>query len=327
MAREAEAKAETKAETKLETTRPALSQSTTYALPGDSLSLEADGDLRAHADRLWARAGGAEGSGIEMRIERFEGGAPGPVPERELLWRHEPDAFHAEIPGCLEMRIDLVSAHARGRVSTGLLAAAPDVFVRTLLEAPVAVLLGRRGFQVLHAGAIVGPRGAAVVRGPAGAGKSTLVAAAFQAGFGVLGDESVLVCRRDPDALLASVRDLTIRVESAELLGLLDRTQPCFVGREGKRRIDLGANARPRDRSARRAATLLLGPREPGPSRLVALSNDAFRREFRRGEIPQERDPGDPDSVAAAWASARSWRLDGASDLSGALALLRGLLG
>ena len=44
--------------------------------------------------------------------------------------------------------------------------------------------------------------------GESGAGKSTLVAAAYRAGLDVLGDETVLVARDDPDDLLAAVRRL-----------------------------------------------------------------------------------------------------------------------
>ena len=157
---------------------------------------------------------------------------------------------------------------------------------RTLLEAPAAVLLGRRGWQVLHAGAVVGPRGAAVVRGPSGAGKSTLVAAAHRAGLGVLGDESVFVSRRDPDDLAASVRDLALREDSARLLGIFDSTESAFTGREVKRRVDLFNGSAPCDRRARRAAAVLLGPREPGPARLAPLSGRCVSRRVSRGRDP-----------------------------------------
>ena len=150
---------------------------------------------------------------------------------------------------------------------------------------------------MLHAGAVVGPRGAVVVRGPSGAGKSTLVAAAHRAGLGVLGDESLFVSRRDPDALSASVRDLALREDSARLLGIFDATEPAFTGREEKRRVDLFTGGAPRGRRARRAATVLLGPREPGPARLAPLTGVAFLDAFRSGAIPQER-PGDPDALA-----------------------------
>ena len=92
------------------------------------------------------------------------------------------------------------------------------------------------------------------------------------------------------------MRDLALREDSARLLGIFSATEPAFTGREVKCRVDLFNGSAPQDRSARRAAAVLLGPRDPGPARLVPLSGDAFFSAFRLGEIPQER-PGDPDAV------------------------------
>jgi hypothetical protein len=296
------------------------------------------------------------------RMEREEGdflegasvgGAPAPAAPRGVAepsysfeesqrWVHEAHQFKCNVPGALSLTIDFASAHVAARIGPSLLSSLSllpskkslsslslssslsSFLARTLLEAPAAVLLGRRGWQVLHAGAVVGPRGAAVVRGPSGAGKSTLVAAAHRAGLGVLGDESVFVSRLDPDALSASVRELALREDSARLLGIFAATEPAFTGREAKRRVDLFAGSAPCDRLARRAATVLLGPREPGPARLTPLRGVAFLDAFRAGTIPQER-PGDPDAVARAWA-ADGWLLTGASDLDGAVRLLNGLV-
>jgi hypothetical protein len=258
--------------------------------------------------------------------------------EENQRWVHEEHEFRCEVPGALLVTIDFATARIAARIaprlslllskksSSSLSSSLSSFLARTLLEAPAAVLLGRRGWQVLHAGAVVGPRGAAVVRGPSGAGKSTLVAAAHHAGLGVLGDESVFVSRQDPDALAASVRDLALRPDSARLLGIFGATTPAFTGREEKRRVDLFKGSTPRDRFARRVAAVLLGPRDPGPSRIVPLAGDEFLEGFRAGEIPQERSPGDPEAVAHAWASGAGWLLSGASDLDGAVRLLKGLV-
>lgn len=313
------------------------------------------------ADRLWERAPVDSGDAIRMEILRseeektllegaWEGGAgasgsPRGVDElsysfeESQRWVHEAHQFKCEVPAALSLTIDFASAHVAARISpplslllskkspSSLSLSSPllSFLARTLLEAPAAVLLGRRGWQVLHAGAVVGPRGAAVVRGPSGAGKSTLVAAAHRAGLGVLGDESVFVSRRDPDALAASVRDLALREDSARLLGIFDATGPAFTGREVKRRVDLLNGSAPGDRHARRAAIVLLGPREPGPARLVPLTGTAFLHAFRAGEIPQERSPGDPDAAARAW-EADGLILSGGSDLDGAVRLLKDLV-
>jgi hypothetical protein len=266
--------------------------------------------------------------------------------ERALRWTHGDKEYRCEIPGLLEVRIDLqrfrvessISLHFLGNPRWFPLSSSspslpsspssssffPSLLSRYLLEAPAAVLLGRRAWQVLHAGAVVGPGGAVVIRGGEGAGKSTLVAAAFRDGLGVLADESLLVARQDPDDLAAAVRDLTLLPDAARLLGLEGITCPAFSGGEEKRRVDLFSVSRPANRRAHRVATVLLGPRSPGPARLVPLAPDAFREEFRRGEIPQERIAGDPDAVARAWKS--GFRLDGAADLCAATQILRSLV-
>ena len=152
------------------------------------------------------------------------------------------------------------------------------------------------------------------------------MAAAHAAGLGVLGDESVLVSRTDPDELASSVRELTLREDSVALLGLQSGTQSGFSGGEVKRRIDLFAASRPEARAARRVSTLLLGPRVPGPARLVRLAGAEFLEEFTKGEIPQESVDGGSGAVARAWAGTGGLRLDGASDLEGAVALLKALV-
>ena len=296
-----------------------------FAPPGDAIRLEAN-DERVFrlAEKLWdrSRAEFRPGSEIELRVAVRPGPAPGPVPERDLVWEHGEKGYVASILDLLVARIDLGRARVDAEVTDGLLDAVPSFAARALLEAPTAVLLCHRGFAALHAGAVVGPRGAVVLRGAAGAGKSTLVAAAWRAGFGVLADESLLVSRDDAGQLAATVRDLTVLPDAERLLGLEGATEDAFVGGEAKRRIDLTRDSTPGMRVARRAATLLLGARSPGPARLVALGREEFLEAFREGEIPQEHLGGDPGAVAEAWAGRESWRLDGAIDLEGAVSIL-----
>ena len=296
-----------------------------FTVPGDAILLESnDGRVPGLAEKLWVPAGAGTtiGSAIDLRITVRPGGAAGPVPEKHLDWELGKSEYVASIPGLLAMRIDLATARVASEISVGLLEGAPSFVARTLLEAPVAVLLCRRGFTVLHAGAVVGPRGAVVLRGAGGAGTSTLVAAAWRAGFGVLADESLLVSREDAGLLAASVRELTLLPDAERLLGLEGATEEAFAGGEAKRRIDLFPGSSPGQRVARRVATLLLGARSPGPARLVPLGLEEFRATFRESEIPQERLGGDPDAVAEAWAERESWRLDGAVDLEGAVSIL-----
>jgi hypothetical protein len=225
------------------------------------------------------------------------------------------------------VRIDHGRRRAEGWVASSLLEAAPGLVARTLLEAPVSVLLSQTRLQVLHAGAVVGPRGAVVLRGGSGAGKSTLVAALWRAGLGVLADESLLVAPEDPDDLSAAVRDLTLLPDSASLLDLAPPlTEPAFSGGESKHRVDLFRASKPLDRTARRVATCLLGAREPGPARLSPLSPDGFHAAFRTGDIPEERRTRDPIGIATSWAGRGCHLLEGASDLAGAVRLIQGLV-
>jgi hypothetical protein len=274
-----------------------------FAPPGDAIRLESNDER-------------------DLRVTVRPGPPPGPVPERDLAWDQEEKGYVASVSDVLVARIDLGRACMDAEVTGGLLDAVPSFAVRVLLEASTAVLLCHRGFTALHAGAVVGPRGAVVLRGAAGAGKSTLVAAAWRAGFGILADESLLVSRDDAGQLAASVRDLTVLPDAERLLGLEAATEDAFTGGEAKRRVDLFRDSTPEMRVARRVATLLLGARSPGPARLVPLGREEFLEAFREGEIPQESLGGDPGAVAEAWAGRESWRLDGAIDLEGAVSIL-----
>jgi hypothetical protein len=307
-------------------------KSTAFLPPRDRIVLETnDARVAGLAARLWP-AGEADGSapaiGIRVEVRAAGSGPPiGDLPERRLIWDHAPAEFRCAIPGLFSARIVLADATITATAGPELFSvSSPGAIARWLLEAPVAVLLARRGWRALHAGAASGPKGAVVVRGASGAGKSTLVAAARAAGLTILGDESLLVARGDSDALAASVRELTLRPDSAALLGILGETAPAFSGGEEKRRVELFDGAGPGARAARRVTTLLLGPRAPGPARLVPLTPAEFLAEFERGEIPQEHIDGGVFSVARAWADAGGARLDGASDLVGAVSLLKELV-
>jgi hypothetical protein len=290
-----------------------------YAPPRDRLLL-ASNDTRVFelAERLWERTEGEASAPIRVAVDVREGPAPPPLAERGLAWRLAPDVFTVSLGTLLEARIQLLEGVVTAHVSEGLLRETPELAARYALEAPTAALLARRGFAVLHAGAVAGTRGAVVIRGASGAGKSTLVAAAWKAGLSVLGDESVLAAREAPDELASSVRDLTVRHDSDRLLRL-PGTSVAWSGDEEKMRVELLTRSSPRARRATRTATFLLGQREPGPARLTALGPDEFLEEFRRGEIPEEIAAA---GIAIDWSLRSVFRLDGASDLSGAVALV-----
>ncbi|MHB1047343.1 MAG: hypothetical protein ACYC4P_15170 [Thermoanaerobaculia bacterium] len=278
------------------------------------------------AASLWAEppGGGAHADELRLGIEVTDGTVEGD-PEEDLRWEVSDDETRLRAPG-IEMTIRPRERRARATVALSLLELRPALVTRLLLEAPVTAMK-MVGMQLLHAGAVVGPAGAAVVRGAAGAGKSTLVAACRAAGMGFLGDESLLVDRDDTDRLEATLRDLVLTPESARLLGLTAASVPAFSGGERKRRVPLAEPLAPADRLASRVATVLLAPRDPGPARLVPISGAVFLAAFAEGEIPQERMyGGDPGTVARAWDGRGTYLLTGALDLPGAVDRIRDLV-
>src|SRR5579862_3879679 len=205
-----------------------------YVVPADTIRLRTnDSRLTALADRLWERAGSAPSSTnpIELAIEVVQDAAGAAWDAGAEHWVVEADRADLTLGNVLEAKIDCARACAGARLATSLLEAEPSLAARLVLETPVGAILARRGYGVVHAGAVVGSRGAVVVRGAPGAGKSTLVAAAHQAGFGVLADEAILVDRRDPDELLAGVRDVMLLPDAARMLGLEAQVAPA-AGRE-----------------------------------------------------------------------------------------------
>lgn len=299
---------------------------TAFVPPRDGLALFThDSRVAAWAERLWER-GSIDERAIRLDVDVLPGPAPDDsLPERLLRWTTGEGRFAAEIGESLRVSITERPPRIDVRLAAGLLDAAPLIAARYALEVPVAVLLARRAFTVVHAAAVVGSRGAVVIRGAAGAGKSTLAAACWRSRLDVLSDDTLLVARDDPDDLAAAVRDLALLPDAAARLDVT--TEPAFTGGEEKRRVDLLGSSTPARRRARRLATLLLGPRSPGPARLAPLDAKAFVAAFPAGEIPQERQLGNPDEIARRWAEGAVFRLDGGEDLDGAVRLVTQLAG
>ena len=311
-----------------------LRHEASYSLPRDVIRVVTnDPRILLLADRLWDRASRVAVAArqvpapLALAIEVSAGdealGIPAHLDER---WSVATDDAELSIGDHLHARIECAQGRFVGRVSAALISDHPDLVTRLLLEAPAATLLARRSYAVIHAGAVAGPAGAVVIRGAPGAGKSTVVAAAHQAGLRVLGDESMLVSRSDPDDLLSAVRDLTLLPGAARMLGLEAATTATRAGGEDKRRLDLFSSSTPLARRARRVATVLLGPRNGGPARLEPLTPESFLEEFRLGAIAQERWSGTPEHIAVHWSRRRAYRLSGAADLAGAIELLASLV-
>lgn len=305
-------------------------RSATYAIAGHPVLLETNaGAVLELAGRLWDRGDGpSPATPLRLSIAVDDWGSrassldPTALAERWTVLR---DDLELAAGSELSARIACRGGRMEGRVSARFLARHPAVVARLLLETPAAAMLARRGYGALHAGAVTGPGGAVVIRGAAGTGKSTLVAAAFQAGLGVIGDEALLAARNDPDELVAGVREVSLLPDAVRLLGLSGRVSADPCRPDGKWRVDLVAQSTPAVRRARRVATVILGAREPGPARFEVLHPESFLREFRRGAIPQERWSGTPTHIASQWARGAR-RLVGAADLAGAVTLLRDLV-
>ena len=132
-----------------------------YVLPRDAIHLGTN-DLRllALADRLWDRASAGSGpdggvpASLAFTIDVLPAADdPPPVEPLEERWNIGTDIVELAIGDHLHARIDCGRGSLAGRVSAGLIAEQPSLVARLLLETPAAVLLARRGYGVLHAGA------------------------------------------------------------------------------------------------------------------------------------------------------------------------------
>ena len=208
-----------------------------------------------------------------------------------------------------------------GWVCRSLFDESPETVGRLLVEAPLATVRAGNGWQVVHAATLAGMGGAVIIRGAADSGKSTLAAAAWKAGIETLGDESILVRRPTHDEVTASVREVLLHPWTAETLGLSGVTE---LTRDGEPKLRVMMRPIPASqRSAIHAATVLLGATDrPSGARMVPLEPKEFSAGFQAGEIPQERWYGSLGPLVRDWARRPAYRLDGAVDLEGALALL-----
>ena len=236
-------------------------------------------------------------------------------------WSGTPNRLTVQVENHLETTIDVRRARIDGWVSERLLDKLPETAARLLIEAPLATARAGHGWQAVHAATVVGPQGAVVIRGASGRGKSTLAAGAWKAGLEVLGDESVLAQAPGHRDLVASVREVLIRAETAAMLDL-DGDRIVTTTGDSKLRLRLRPIEASR-RSATHAATVFLGDRDrPGGARLTPIDSREFQAEFDAAEIPQERWYGSPQPLVDHWSSRPAYRLDGATDLGGAIALL-----
>jgi hypothetical protein len=123
----------------------------------------------------------------------------------------------AELPGCLQRGARFQAAPGRllvwlDQVARYLVSDGREVVVQPesgalesdlrlfLLCSPMGAVLHQRGFLPLHASAVATPRGAVVLMGSSGVGKSTLAASFQRRGYRILADDIAAV-RFAPDGV------------------------------------------------------------------------------------------------------------------------------
>ncbi|KAA3605769.1 MAG: hypothetical protein DWQ01_18365 [Planctomycetota bacterium] len=262
---------------------------------------------------------------IEMSIEELAASPSAPL-QRKERWQVDLPEIRLQFGSVLNCRMDLEAGSLKAEICRRWLQDCPLEASRLFLESPMATFMSSRGWQVLHAAALVRPAGAIVVRGANGTGKSTLAAAAWLHGWTLLGDESVLVHRQDPSRLCAAVQELAVRPDIAARLEVQDSGTPFWNGHETKIRLPLKPASEPAARQARHLATVLLGDfQSQGRARLEALQPQEFISAFSEGAIPQENWFGSPEEIAKEWSERPCYRLNGHQDLAGALQALSSL--
>lgn len=156
----------------------------------------------------------------------------------------------------------------------------------------------------LHAGVVAGPDGLLAVPGPSGLGKTTLVAALVQAGFGYVSDEA-LALDRDTGQVTAFARPLALSYDVWPLVGAgLGDPPPAghegLVAPERLGRVD-AAGGRLRD--------VVLATRRPGRAQLEPASRGEavqalLARAFNHYRAPE----ASFRAVVAVVRDARIWR-------------------
>lgn len=232
--------------------------------------------LMAAADRAFGRFAVPEGgTPLEVRLMVDADGPAALFDPRQLRPRVQAHLHTITLDARNHAAVDLERGVAIGTVTPEV--ARDADFVRyAFIEAMGLSMLARaRGYVAIHASAVVHRGRAAILQGPAGAGKSTLAVAAARLGLGVLAEDVVFARATAGDVELWGMPWIQRLLPDAvdhfpELAGIEPRVQP---NGEHKIEVDLdvlrpGA-ARP---SAPAGAILLLARGSGGPTGVQPLA-------------------------------------------------------
>lgn len=200
-----------------------------------------------------------------------------------------------------------------------------------LFTIPLMEMLKRRGLYGLHAGGLARNGRALLLPGTSGAGKSTLTLALARAGFGLLGDDTLFLARRDGDLRVLAFPDefdLTDQTVSffPELASLLDSPLPAGWRKRQLRAEEVYGTGIVWEAEP----ALLVFPRVSGAreSVLHPISKDEALLELVPNVLLTEPRSSQAhlDALADLAARCGCYRLDTGSDLDGAVRLLGELL-
>lgn len=215
----------------------------------------------------------------------------------------------------------LVSSDARAVRCAPRQGVSPETVRHLFLHQVLPLLMGGRGYLVLHASAVATPAGAVAFVGAAGCGKSTLAASFWLGGFPLVADDSVRLDLRDGSLVaVPSYPGLRLSARTARRLS----AGPLPPDRSGSAKVLIAVDRR--GSFARTPVRLLrlylLGPALPSTSATSVHIEPVSRREtlaalvahlFRLGPGVDRRDVLARDfdrlATAAARVAARRLRL------------------
>jgi hypothetical protein len=188
----------------------------------------------------------------------------------------------------VEAAVDVHVVHAehgfRADLSTGARLHDPDPGALAVAAVTGEVVV-RSPDLCVHAGVVASDAGALAVPGASGHGKTTLVAALVQAGFGYVSDEVLAVDRRTM-RVHPFRRPLALAHDVWPLLGLPERDRPVPGAERHVSPARLGASG-----SAERVTQLVLTERGAGPLSVAPGSRAAAVRSLLTHSFNHYRDP------------------------------------